>query len=63
MNLEASTLRNGASARRASRRAISDLERLLLPHHLDRDLRQVANDRLHVAADVAHFGELGGLDL
>src|SRR3546814_3892347 len=30
---------------------------------LDRDFDQVADDGVYVAADIAHFGELGGLDL
>jgi hypothetical protein len=31
--------------------------------HPDRDLEQVARDRLDVAPDIAHLGELGRLDL
>src|SRR5437762_431197 len=34
-----------------------------LAYEADRGLGQVADDALHVAADVAHFGELGRLDL
>ena len=36
---------------------------LLLAHLLDRELAQVADDRLDVAPDVADLGELRGLDL
>src|SRR5207344_515828 len=31
--------------------------------HVDGGFHQVASDLLDVAADIAHFGELGGLDL
>ncbi len=34
-----------------------------LPRLLDRDFHEVANDRVHVAPDVADLGELGRLDL
>jgi hypothetical protein len=40
-----------------------DLGGLLVAHQLDRDLDQVAHDRVDVAADVADLGELAGLDL
>src|SRR5207253_2345966 len=43
--------------------ADADLLLLLLAHHVDRDLGEVADDRLDVAADVAHLGELRGLHL
>jgi hypothetical protein len=42
---------------------MAHLARLLLARLLDRDLDQVADDRIDVAADVAHLGELGRLDL
>ena len=35
----------------------------LLPHHVDRQLDEVAHHRLDVAADVADLGELRGFDL
>ena len=35
----------------------------LFAHHVDGDIHQVADHRLHVAAHVAHFGELAGLHL
>ena len=35
----------------------------LLAHHLDGDLDEIADHRLHVAADVADLGELRRLDL
>ena len=44
-------------------RARPDLLLLLLAHHRDGELGQVADDRLDVAADVADLGELRGLDL
>jgi hypothetical protein len=34
-----------------------------LAHQADGDLDEVAHDLLDVAADIAHLGELGGLDL
>ena len=34
-----------------------------LPHHVNGDLHQVADHGFHIPADVAHFGELGGLHL
>jgi len=34
-----------------------------LASHGERDLDQIADDRLDVAADIADLGELGGLDL
>ena len=34
-----------------------------LTRHVDGGFHQVARDLLDVAADIAHFGELGGLDL
>jgi hypothetical protein len=36
---------------------------LLRAHQLDRELRQVAHDRVDVATDVSHLGELRGLHL
>jgi hypothetical protein len=47
----------------AGARAVADVSGLLLADHLDGDLRQVADDRLDVAAYVADLGELGRLDL
>ena len=44
-------------------RARAHLRLLLVLHQLDRDLDQVAHDRLDVAADVADLGELRRLDL
>ena len=44
-------------------RALAQLLDLLLLHELHRGLDEVAHHRVHVAADVAHLGELGGLDL
>ncbi|ESW95109.1 hypothetical protein X769_30495 [Mesorhizobium sp. LSJC268A00] len=35
----------------------------LLAHQADGDLDQIADDLLDIAADIADFGELGGLDL
>ena len=43
--------------------AVAHLARLGLARLLDRGLDQVADDRVDVAADVAHLGELGRLDL
>ena len=43
--------------------AVAHLARLGLARLLDRDLDQVADDRVDVAADVADLGELGRLDL
>ena len=43
--------------------AVAHLARFGFARLLDRGLDQVANDRVDVAADVAHFGELGRLDL
>src|SRR5581483_8231215 len=40
-----------------------DLRLLLLAHHVDGELGQIANDRLDVAPDVADLGELRRLDL
>ena len=40
--------------------AVGDFIQALLAHHVDGDIHQVANHRLHVAAHVAHFGELAG---
>ena len=34
-----------------------------LARHLDRDLDQIADDRIDVAPNIAHFGEFGRLDL
>src|SRR5437879_1411447 len=44
-------------------RARAHAARRLLAGLLDADLDQVAHDAVDVAADVAHFGELGRLDL
>jgi hypothetical protein len=44
-------------------RAHADLVHLLLARALHRDLHQVAHDRIDVAPDVAHLGELRRLDL
>src|SRR5687768_6528531 len=43
--------------------ARAHLVHFLLARALHRDLRQVAHDGVDVATDVAHLGELGGLDL
>ena len=43
--------------------AVAHLARLGLARLLDRRFREVAHDRVDVAADVAHLGELGRLDL
>ena len=43
--------------------AVAHLARLDFARVLDRDFDQVANDGVDVAADVAHLGELGRLDL
>ena len=43
--------------------AVADARDLFLARHLDRDIDQVLHDGLDVAADIAHLGELGGLDL
>jgi hypothetical protein len=43
-------------------RAVAHLSRLGFAGVLHRDLDQVADDRVDVAADVAHLGELGRLD-
>ncbi len=40
-----------------------DLLALLLAHEADADLDEVADDLLHVAADIADLGELRRLDL
>jgi hypothetical protein len=40
-----------------------DLAPLRFPHQQDAGLDQVAYHLLHVASDIAHLGELGGLDL
>ena len=62
--------RRGGGSRRSSRRSsaasrarIATFARLLLAHHLDGELDQVADHRLDVAADVADLGELRRLDL
>ena len=39
-------------------RARPDLRGLLVAHELDRDLDEIAHDRVDVAADVADLGEL-----
>ena len=44
-------------------RLLPDLGLLLAAHHVDRRRHEVAHDRVHVAAHVAHLGELRGLDL
>jgi hypothetical protein len=44
-------------------RLLADLDAALVPHHPDRELRQVANHRLDVASHVPDLGELRGLDL
>ena len=44
-------------------RLVLDLLGPLGANHVDGELDQVADHRLHVAADVADFGELRGLDL
>ena len=44
-------------------RLVLDLVDLLEPDHVDGDFDQVAHHRLHVAADVSDFGELGRFDL
>ena len=56
--------------RRSSRRssalqfgAVGDLVEALFAHHVDGDVHQVADHGFDVAADVADFGELAGLDL
>ena len=41
----------------------ADVSGVLLADHADRDLDEIANHRLDVAADVAHLGELRRLDL
>ena len=43
--------------------AVLDLLELLLAHHVDAHLDEIAHDGLDVAADVADLGELRGLDL
>ncbi len=48
--------------RRITRAAAHALE-LLLARHLDRDVRQLLDDGVDFAADVADLGELGGLNL
>ena len=40
-----------------------DLLAQALARHADRDLDEVAGDLLDIAADIADFGEFGGLDL
>ena len=40
-----------------------DLLAALLAHHEDRDLQEIADDLLDIAADIADLGELGRLDL
>ena len=44
-------------------RLVAYFDEPLLAHHVDRQLDQVADHRLHVAADVPDLGELGGFDL
>ena len=41
---------------------VGDVFDLFFAHHVDGDLGQVANHRLHIAAHVADFGELRGFD-
>jgi hypothetical protein len=43
-------------------RPADHLRAQLLAHHRDADLGEIADDRLDVAADVAHLRELGRLD-
>ncbi len=43
--------------------AMSHLRHLLFARHLDGDIDQVADDAVHLAADVADLGELRRLDL
>ena len=45
------------------RRAHAHLLHLLLARHLHRDVHELLHDGVHVAPDVAHFGELGGFHL
>ena len=42
---------------------VGNVFQLFLAHHVDGDLDQVANHRLHVASHIADFGKLRGLDL
>ena len=42
---------------------VSDLERFLFAHLLDRHLDKVANDRINILTNVADFGELGRFNL
>ena len=42
---------------------LADFVETLLAQHVDGDLDQIANHGFDVAADVADFGELAGLDL
>jgi len=42
---------------------LSDLGHLFRPDKVDRDLDQIADHRFDIAADIAHLGELRGLDL
>jgi hypothetical protein len=42
---------------------VGDVFELLLAHHVDGDLDQVADHGFDIAADVADFGELRGFDL
>src|SRR6185369_2327871 len=44
-------------------RTAADLGRLLVAHQLDRDLDEITDDRVDIAADVADLGELARLDL
>ena len=44
-------------------RAMADFRHLFFAGHLDGDVHQVANDRVHFTADVADLGELRRLDL
>ena len=43
--------------------AVGHFVQPLFAHHVDGDIHQVADHRFHVAAHVAHFGELAGLHL
>ncbi len=40
--------------------AVGHFVQPLLAHHVDGDIHQVADHRFHVAAHIAHFGELAG---
>ena len=43
--------------------AVGHLVEAFLPHHVDRNVDQIANNRFHVAAHIAHFGEFARLYL